>query len=206
MNSLCVVSLFNVLYTVYVRVMKPWKVEPVPNNVDTFQITTCGRDTLGLDQSYDKSHAFVTFRLNDASKGKTDGSDLVPFEGMLELARRGWVYHRVKGSRKIKSLLPDGEKTWYFNKTVCKYYLRVLLISGKLFSLGLKEIFHFQPAAYYKTLLLLSRVNATMLNTVRPWQTRSYYVLLQQQAGSKVQPRSRDQSEFEFEVEKSQGR
>lgn len=113
--------------------------------------------------------------------GKLDGSDLVPFEALLELARRGWTHERRMTSRKVDTYKPNGTKKWFFNKNVCKYYLKVLLSSDRIFEMGLKEIYHFQPATYYKTILFMMKF-PEKLNTVKPWQSRSFYILMQQQA------------------------
>lgn len=149
--------------------------------MDTFILTLRGRDSLVVDQHYRDPARLIHFRLHNVSS-KSDCFDLVPFEAMLELARRGWTYEHRKMSRKLQPVLPDGSvpKVWFYHSNVCKYYLRALLNADKLFSLGLKEIHHFQPSTYYKTLLLMMQ-HPERLNDVKPWQNRAFYVLLQQQ-------------------------
>ena len=138
---------------------------------------------------YTTPRQFARFRLHDSS----DSGDMVPFESMLALAHRGWTYERKTPSRKLAPYKQGTQKTWYFNKTVCKYYLRVLLNSGRLFELGLKDIYHFQPSAYYRTLLFMMKY-PEQLNTVSPWQNRAFYVLKQQHA-----PRARARQSEESE-------
>lgn len=157
------------------------KVQQVDQKLDMFWISPRGRECLELDQSYTNPSRFVSFRLHDTPTGKLDGSDLVPFEALLELARRGWTHERRMTSRKVDTYKPNGTKKWFFSKNVCKYYLKVLLSSDRLFEMGLKEIYHFQPATYYKTILFMMKF-PEKLNTVKPWQSRSFYILMQQQA------------------------
>lgn len=144
-----------------------------------FIITDVGRQLVHVMQSYIEPCLLVQFRLH-GSGSLTDFGEFVPFESMLELTRQGWTYVQQAGSRRLPSYKQGGPKIWYFHKRICGQYLRVLLSSEKLFSLGLQEIFHYQATQYYKSLLMMMKY-PSQLNAVKPWQTHSYYKVLQQQ-------------------------
>ena len=58
-------------------------------------------------------------------------------------------------------------------------YPLALLAVEKLFHLGLREFYHHQPSMYYKALLhMLEEGDAARVNSVKPWQSHSYYTLL----------------------------
>ena len=92
------------------------KVQQVDQKLDMFWISPRGRECLELDQSYTNPSRFVSFRLHDTPTGKLDGSDLVPFEALLELARRGWTHERRMTSRKVDTYKPNGTKKWFFQQ------------------------------------------------------------------------------------------
>ena len=134
----------------------------------------------------------MSFKLHKEMGTNTTGdfSDYVQFECMLELAGQGWSYTERPGSKRLPSYKPGCPKLWFFNKTISRHYLQVLLLSDKLFGLGLKEIFHFQASAYYKTLLHLMKF-PVRLNDVRAWQPLEFYKVLQQQAHTRPAQRIR---------------
>lgn len=153
----------------------------VEDKLDTFRLTVRGRDSLDLHQRFYDPTKFVQFRLHDGARDGVDINDMVPFEAMLELTQRGWSYEVCTSSRKIEPYQPDAPKKWYYHKRICKYYLRALLKSEELFRLKLRRLYHFQPAGYYKALIALMKC-PSRLESVKPWQTRAYYVLIQNQA------------------------
>lgn len=169
------------------------------DKLDTFTITNAGRDLLRVTQAYSGACLLVQFRLH-ANVSAYD--DFVPFESMLELTKQGWTFVQQAGSRRLPSYKRGEQKVWYFNSKICGQYLKVLLLSEKLFSLGLREIFHYQATQYYKSLLLLMKFPA-QLNTVKPWQTHAFYKVLQQKSHSRtVKP---DDNTFEMEAEDAGG-
>lgn len=178
--------------------------EVVPDELDKFSLSELGRSSLELDQTYSNPMKFVQFRLHDPSTGKVSDSDLIPFEAMLELARRGWSHERRNHSRKMDPYKPGGAKKWYYSKTICKYYLAALLRADKLFELGLTELFHYQPAAYYRTLMFMMKF-PNRLNHVRPWQNRAYYVLQQQHATRQAHGNNSTPN-WDMEAERGQGK
>ena len=189
-------------HTVYIRpllyliCLLPTKVAQFHNNLDTFSITTSGRKTLTVTQSFCDPQPLAKFRLHAGEHGKGDYSDHTAYESMLELSSRGWVYQQRPGSKQLPSYKKGGHKVWYYCKHICRQYLQVLLLSESLFAAGLQEICHFQATAYYRTLIFLLQ-HPSHLNSVKPRQTLNFYKLLQQQ----VSGRSRRQRENQLESE-----
>ena len=147
-----------------------------------FTITAKGRERLAVVQSYCNPKPLTHFRLHkELGSDMGDFSGFVQFESMLELTERGWNFSERSGSKRLPSYKPGNEKLWFFNKTISRHYLQTLLLSDVLFQLGLKEIFHFQASAYYKTLLHLMKF-PHRLNDVQAWQPLEFYKVLQQQA------------------------
>ena len=153
---------------------------------DTFCLSERGRNCLELDQTFGNPACFAKFRLHDPSIGKSDFGDLGPFEAMMELSRQGWTHEKRTGSQRVVPYKAGGKKCWYFNKTICKYYLKALLSSKKLMELGLQEIHHFQPTMYYRTLIYMMKFPG-QLNNVKPRQNRAFYVLMQQNSKKETQ-------------------
>lgn len=172
------------------------------SDLDMFSITERGRESLGVSQFFCNSQPLMGFRLHKPGpRGDTsDFSDYVPFEAMLELSHQGWSYQQRPSSRRIPSYTSGGQKCWFYSKVVCQHYLRVLLQSEKMFSLGLREIFHFQPSSYYKTLLYLIKY-PDKLNNVRPWQPFDFYKLVRQQATKCRSESAVEGHGFELEAE-----
>ena len=173
---------------------------------DMFCISERGRNILELTQTFKSPMLFAKFRLHDA-KSKADFADMVPFEAMLELTQRSWTYSQRKASRKLEAYKRGGQKIWYFNTTVCRHYLQVLLSSDSLFEQGLDEIAHFQPTAYYKTLLFMLAKDASQLKRVKPWQTLSFYTVLRQQVLRRRAPKHADAAHnVDLDIEVERGR
>lgn len=150
--------------------------EQSPAGPDYFCIGQLGQTLLGVTQSFSSPDHLASFRLHQSDK--MDCNELVPFEAMLELSKQGWVHVQRKCSKKIASYKQGESKIWYFNKTVCKYYVRSLLSADRLFRLGAKEIHHFQSTAYYKSLLMMKQPEH--FEMISPWQPLAFYQLLQQ--------------------------
>lgn len=149
----------------------------VEGQVDTFSITARGMECLHPTQTFHRQVLLVNCRLHSVS---SDVSELAAFEAIQELSRQGWTYQQVKSNlRTIEPCTANGTKVWYFSGSLPIHYLRALLSLRKLFDLGLKELHHCQPSAYYKTILLFMKSPAR-LNQVRAWQSLPYYKLLQQ--------------------------
>ena len=146
-----------------------------------FTIVPRGRGLLLVTQECVSPAPFAEFRLHTSDNTKSDFVEFLPFEAMLELTKRGWYYTQQTASRRLPAYRAGTEKRWFFHKTICGYYLRVLLVSEKLFTLGLRDIYHFQASTYYRTLLYMMR-HPHHLNDVKPWQSHAYYKVLQQQA------------------------
>ena len=156
-----------------------------------FTIVPSGRGLLLVTQECVSPAPFAEFRLHPSDNTKSDFAEFLPFEAMLELKKRGWYYTQRTPSRKLSTYTPGSEKHWFFHKTICGYYLRVLLLSEKLFSLGLREVCHFQASTYYKTLLSMMK-HPNRLNDVKPWQSHAFYKVLQQQAETRGTHTARD--------------
>ncbi len=169
------------------------------SELGTFNITNDGRDLLRVTQAYSGACLLVQFRLHG---NVSVYDDFVPFESMLELTKQGWTFVQRAGSRKLPSYKRGERKVWYFHNKVCGQYLKVLLLSEKLFSLGLQEIYHYQATQYYKSLLLLMKY-PEQLNTVKPWQTHTFYKVLQQKSHNRrVNPNA---NTFDMETEDAGG-
>lgn len=174
---------------------------------DTFCLSERGRNCLELDQTFGNPACFAKFRLHDPSIGKSDFGDLGPFEAMMELSRQGWTHEKRTGSQRVVPYKAGGKKCWYFNKTICKYYLKALLSSKKLMELGLQEIHHFPPTMYYRTLIYMMKFPG-QLNNVKPRQNRAFYVLMQQNSKKRNAKSggTKSAADGDMEDERGQGR
>lgn len=152
-----------------------------------------------VERTFLDSRAFSKFRLH-GSGATVNFSEFTVFELMLELTDIGWTYLRKNSSRKQEPYQPGASKDWFFDKSINKHYLQVLLKSEELFKAGLKVIHHFQPVGYYNTLLVLLQLNgnANLLNALQPSQPLSYYKLWMQKAKKgtlQVQPMEIDRED-----------
>ena len=169
------------------------KVAQFDSKLDMFTITTSGHKTLTVTQSYCGPVPLARFRLHKGvGSGKGEYCEYVAFESMLELAEKGWSYQQMPGSKTLPSYKPGNAKVWFFHNHICRHYLQVLLLSERMFSAGLQEIFHFQASSYYKTLIHHLLHVPEQLNNVKPRQTLAFYKLLQQQAQKKPMGQPRD--------------
>ena len=135
-----------------------------------------------VTRTFAEGARFSQYRFHKSSTGPTDYSDWSTFELILELGTQGWRHETTRPSKKKPPYAPSSPKTWFFNKAISKTYLRVLLISEKLFAAGLKHIYHFQQTGYYK--ILLQFTDSNILNALKPWQPLSYYKVFANRAKS----------------------
>ena len=174
------------------------KVTQPDGKPDTFSITSRGRLALQVTQSLTSPSLLVRFRLHKAERNN-DFSEFCQFEAMLELARRGWTYEQRSASKKIPGYTKNSVKKWFWNKQICKHYVRALLSVDQLFALGLQELVHFQASAYYKTLLIMLKKKSTKMADLLPRQPLSYYKLFQKRLNPGRHPRAAAMDEFETE-------
>ena len=155
------------------------KVGIVEGQLDLFCITHQGLRCLKPTQTYSGPVLLTKFRLHKCTP-TSDFSELVPFEAMLELTLRGWSYEVQQPSQNLPVCKHDSRKVWFFDKSPSLPYLRTLLLSPALFDLGLQQLHHLQPVAYYKTILALMKSAPSRLNEVLPNQPLPFYQVLQQ--------------------------
>lgn len=148
------------------------------SDIDTFNITQHGLAVLQVTQTSVQSSKLSEF----LPESMTDITINTDFGLVLTLGKLGWRFERGTPSRKTQEYKEGGEKVWYFHAQTKKdgineKYLTVLKESDRLFRDGLESIFHWQLKVYYTALLT---VPPSELPNVRPWQPRSYYMLLLQ--------------------------
>ena len=154
------------------------------SDIDTFNITQHGLAALQVTQTSVQSSKLSEY----LPESMTDTTINTDFGLVLTLGKLGWRFERGTPSRKTQEYKKGGEKVWYFHAQTKKggineKYLTVLKESDRLFRDGLESIFHWQLKVYYTALLT---VPPSELSNVRPWQPRSYYMLLlQKQKGPK---------------------
>ena len=164
-----------------------------------FNITERGLDAMTLSHTSTKSTPLAEYTQNlvDDRLNKKSWTD---FDWVLALASKGWSYKQEKPNKKCKPYEPDGAKVWFYHSVTAKgginsKYLQVLFDSQSLFDKGLKQIFHHQLKSYYVALLT---VPASALNSVQPWQPKSFYTLLLQMY-KRGKPKGRRGNDLNFE-------
>ena len=149
--------------------------------VDVLCISHTGSGYLDLVQTFHSPESLVKFRLHKATAPK-DYTALVGFEAIQELTRQGWTFETQRPSRKTPPYKSESAKRWYVQSGLVPtvHYLHALLNAEALFRYGLEELWHHQPAAYYKTILTCMKRCPSKMKDVRPWQTLDYYKLFKQ--------------------------
>lgn len=94
---------------------------------------------------------------------------------MLTLTDMGWHYVRKVASKKQPPYGPESNKQWFYDKTIMKPYLQVLVKADEFFQAGLQWIHHYQPSGYYRALLVLLQKDVNLLNKLKPGQPFTYY-------------------------------
>jgi hypothetical protein len=103
--------------------------------------------------------------------------DMTPMELMVKLQKKLWVDVVPKGRLPPHTSSPEAPKVYYQNRQtggLSQQYLLALILADKLFSRGLKALYHCQVLAYYVYLL----DESTNLKVVLPNQPSRYYVEL----------------------------
>lgn len=154
-----------------------------------FCITRLGMGCLETTQTFNTPCLLLQYRLHKLSTSRkiadmvTQLVTLSAFELMQELGHQGWTSEMKQPSKKIESYKAGANKLWYFANSISIPYLQCLLLSQSLFDSGLRELHHFQPVQYYKTLIYFLQHVPERLNDVIPNQALPFYKLLRQRKG-----------------------
>jgi hypothetical protein len=151
----------------------------IDGQVDMFCITEKGSRALVMTQSVHDMVQLVKFRLHKSTS--TNYTDFVFFEAILELSRQGWSHEVPQGVKRLGPYKQGKQKIWYLASQTAVQYLHVLLYADQMFQKGcLAEVYHCQPAGYYKTILDLFKRSPELMKEVKPNQPLAYYKMWKQ--------------------------
>ena len=101
-------------------------------------------------------------------------------EVLVLLKHRGWCLRELPPGQKFTGWMPQTEKCIWCRDGLPKQAILVcLVLSPKIFQLGLELLPHNQPMQYYNTLLALLSAGSSELGKLKPSQRARYYAQLQ---------------------------
>ena len=162
-----------------------------------YQLTAIGLQKLAISQEIESAgNAFSCVR-------KCQCEDLTRWELMVKLGSDGWTDVTLQhGVSRIGPYTQNAVKEYYCKSeyaTLTHPYLHCLVISQELFDKGASQIYHFQPKAYYTSLLALFASDcpeaADALSHLLQNQPRQYYLDFVERACRKFTGRSRKQTQ-----------
>lgn len=106
--------------------------------------------------------------------------NLAMAEAVVLLKHRGWFLRELAPGQKFEGWMPQSEKYIWCRDGLPKHATLVcLVLSPKMFQLGLELLPLNQPVQYYQTLLALLRAGSSELGRLKPGKGSRYYTQLQ---------------------------